>query len=637
MTADTAFRILNVDDYRASLYSRSRVLRGAGFEVLEATTGRQALEVVAEQRPQLVLLDVNLPDMSGFEVCKRIKSDPVTAIIQVVHMTASSGGVAEQVRGLDQGADGYLIEPLEPEVLLATVRSLERAYRAEARVRMAAAHWEQTFDAISDGVCLLDADGRILRTNAVFARGVDAEPGTLTGRRLRDTIPGLDTNVAPTSRVVYELQRAQRWLRVTVDPVSDANGAAGGAVCIVADVTDAKAAERVRQELLRSERTARTAAEAANRAKDEFLAVVSHELRTPLTAMLGWSSMLQPADLASEKARRAFEVIERNTRAQAQLVDDLLDVSRIVSGKLSLEAGTVNVSRIVESALDAVRRSAAAKSVDLRSHVEGTLQPIRGDAARLQQVVSNLLSNAVKFTPAGGRVEVDVRLAPERVTIEVRDTGAGIPPEMLQRIFERFQQGDSSSRRSQGGLGLGLAIARHITELHGGTIVAASEGPGKGSTFTVTLPAVAPAKTAETGGAPQRGETPAEPDIAGVRVLLVDDEQDTLELFGAALNQRGARVTGVSDAAAALRELERDVPDVLISDIGMPGVDGYDLIREVRARTPERGGHVPAIALTAYAMGTDLGRAVDAGYQRHVTKPLDPQVLARAVADVIRR
>jgi signal transduction histidine kinase len=631
VTADIAFRILNVDDYRATLYARSKVLRGAGFEVLEATTGHQALEAVAGHRPQLVLLDVNLPDMSGFEVCRRIKADPATAIIQVVHMTASSGGVAEQVRGLDQGADGYLIEPLEPEVLLATVRSLERAWRAESKVRLAAAHWKQTFDAISDGVGLLDTEGRILRTNAVFARMLDAGAGALAGRRLRDMIPGLDTNVAPTSRVVYEVQRAQRWLRVTVDPVPDA----GGAVCIVADVTDTKAAERVRQDLLRSERTARTAAEAANRAKDEFLAVVSHELRTPLTAMLGWSSMIQPADLASDKARRAFEVIERNTRVQAQLVDDLLDVSRIVSGKLSLEVGTVNIARIVEGAVDAVRRSAVAKGVEVRSHLEGPLQPIVGDAARLQQVVWNLLSNAVKFTPPAGRVEVDVRLAPQQVTIEVRDTGAGIPPEMLQRIFERFQQGDSSSRRSQGGLGLGLAIARHITELHGGSIVAASEGHGKGSTFTVTLPAVAPVAAAPVAR-PAHGETPAEPDISGVRVLLVDDEQDTLELFGAALSERGAQVTGVSNAAAALRELEREVPDVLISDIGMPGVDGYDLIREVRARTPEHGGHVPAIALTAYAMGTDLGRAVDAGYQRHVTKPLDPQVLVRAVADVVR-
>jgi len=403
-------------------------------------------------------------------------------------MTASSAGTADQVHGLDQGADGYLIEPLEPEVLLATVRSLERAYRAEAKVRTAAWHWEQTFEAISDGVCLLDADGRILRANAVFARLAGIESGALAGRRLRDIIAGLDTNVGPASRVIYELERGGRWLRMRIDPVRDADGCAEGAVCIVADVTDAKLAERARQDLLRSERVARTAAEAANRAKDEFLAVVSHELRTPLTAMLGWGSMLRPDDLATEKARRAFDVIVRNTRMQAQLVDDLLDVSRIVSGKLSLEVGVVDVSRIVDGALEAVRSAALAKGIEVRASVEATLRPIAGDAARLQQVVSNLVSNAVKFTPKGGQVAVGVRAEPDAVTIEVRDTGIGIAPEVLPRIFERFEQGDASSRRSQGGLGLGLAIVRHLTAMHHGSVVAASEGPGKGATFTLRLP-----------------------------------------------------------------------------------------------------------------------------------------------------
>ncbi len=221
MTAETAFKILNVDDYRAALYARSKILRQAGYEVAEATTGRQALETVRRERPQLVLLDVNLPDITGFEVCKQIKGDPDLAIIQVVHMTASSAGTADQVHGLDQGADGYLIEPLEPEVLLATVRSLERAYRAEAKVRTAAWHWEQTFEAISDGVCLLDADGRILRANAVFARLAGIESGALAGRRLRDIIAGLDTNVGPASRVIYELERGGRWLRMRIDPVRD--------------------------------------------------------------------------------------------------------------------------------------------------------------------------------------------------------------------------------------------------------------------------------------------------------------------------------------------------------------------------------------------------------------------------------
>ncbi|HZF04449.1 MAG TPA: response regulator [Patescibacteria group bacterium] len=638
MTADSAFKILNVDDYRAALYSRTKILRQAGYEVVEATTGRQALETVRRERPQLVLLDVNLPDITGFEVCKQIKADPDLAIIQVVHMTASSSSTADQVRGLDQGADGYLIEPLEPEVLIATVRSLERAYRAEAKVRTAALHWEQTFEAISDGVCLLDGDGHIVRANAVFARLAGTESGALAGHRLRDVIAGLDTNMGAASRVVHELEREGRWLHVRIDPIRDAGGGAEGAVCIVADVTEAKLAESARQDLLRSERVARGEAEAANRAKDEFLAVVSHELRTPLTAMLGWSSMLRPDDLATEKARRAFDVIARNTRVQAQLVDDLLDVSRIVSGKLSLEVGSVNLARVAEGALDAVRRAAVTKGIEVRTTVEGVLRPIAGDAARLQQVVSNLVANAVKFTPAGGRVDVTVRMAPNTVTIEVRDTGIGIPPERLPRIFERFNQGDSTSRRSQGGLGLGLAIVRHLTELHHGSVVAASEGPGKGATFTVTLPAAPPpaATTQVVRSGARPPEPPTEPDLTGVRVLLVDDDQDTLELFGAALAQCGASVSSAADATVALRVFEREVPDVIISDIGMPRMDGYDFIRQIRARRPEEGGRVPAIALTAYAMGVDSGRAADAGYQRHVTKPVDPLVLTRAVSDLVR-
>jgi PAS domain S-box-containing protein len=632
VTADTVFSILNVDDYPAALYTRSRVLRSAGFEVFEAATGRQALEAVARHRPPLVLLDVNLPDMSGFEVCQRIKADPETALIQVVHLTASSTAAAEQVRGLEHGADGYLVEPLDPEVLVATVRSLERAYRAEARLRAAARHWEQTFEAISDGVCLFDAEGRILRVNTVFARLAGLEAGALGGRRLRDTLEGVDTKVASASRVVYEVTRDERRLRVTLDPMPDAEGAAGGGVCIVTDVTAARAAERARHEALRSERAARTAAEAANRAKDEFLAVVSHELRTPLTARRGWSSMLRAEDLPTERARRAFEVIERNTRAQAQLVDDLLDVSRIVSGKLRLEMGAVNAARIVDAALDAVRRAAAAKGVTLASTVEGELRAIAGDATRLQQVVANLLSNAVKFTPAGGRVEVRLRMGADSVTIEVRDTGAGIAPEFLPRIFERFNQGDASSRRTQGGLGLGLAIVRHITALHQGTVVAASEGRGKGATFTLTLPATPPGSSAVADAA-----AAASPDLRDVRVLLVENERDALDLFATALEQYGATVVAVADAATALRAFAARVPDVVVSDIGMPGSDGYDLIREIRARPPEAGGSVPALALTAYASNTDSDHAAEAGYQRHVTKPIDPALLARAIAEVLDR
>jgi signal transduction histidine kinase/CheY-like chemotaxis protein len=386
----------------------------------------------------------------------------------------------------------------------------------------------------------------------------------------------------------------------------------------------------------------RRRAEEANRLKDEFLAVVSHELRTPLTAILGWSRMLAAGSLDGEQRTRAVGSIERNAKAQAQLVEDLLDVSRIITGKLKISVGPVDLARCIESALDVVRPAAEAKGVRLQPILDRHVGPLMGDPDRLQQVVWNLLSNAVKFTGRGGRVVVRLERTDSSCVVTVEDTGRGIEPEFLPYVFERFRQAEAATTRAQGGLGLGLAIARHLVELHGGTVEAHSEGLGLGASFAVRLPiaplrrasppSVAPREAPE--GAPADGGLACPPQIEGLRVLVVDDEPDARELLRSILEQCRADVTTAGSAAEALDHIRRRAPDVLVSDVGMPGEDGYALIRAVRALPAGAGGLTPAIALTAYARPEDRTRALVAGFTSYVAKPVEPQELLSVLANL---
>jgi PAS domain S-box-containing protein len=391
--------------------------------------------------------------------------------------------------------------------------------------------------------------------------------------------------------------------------------------------------------LYEAERTSRERAEAANRAKDEFLATLSHELRTPLNAMLGWTRLLCAGTLDDATARRGLEVIERNTRAQTQLIEDLLDVSRIISGKLRLEMRMVEISSAVSSAVESVRPAAEAKRIRIDVRVDDQASQISGDPNRLQQIVWNLLANAVKFTPKGGQVDVVVERINSHMEIKVTDTGAGIGPHFLPHVFERFRQADSSTTRSHGGLGLGLAIVRHLVEMHGGIVYASSDGEGRGSTFTVRLPVVALRQSgpedmdAAEGGSSRSRFEPAR-SLEGVRILAVDDEADARDLLRIVLEQCGAEVVTASTAAECLAALETWTPDVVVSDIGMPGEDGYALIAKLRAIAPERGGSIPAVALTAYARSEDRVRLLSAGFQSHVVKPADPAELVAVVASL---
>ncbi|HET9316664.1 MAG TPA: ATP-binding protein, partial [Vicinamibacteria bacterium] len=399
--------------------------------------------------------------------------------------------------------------------------------------------------------------------------------------------------------------------------------------------------EAQREELLVKERQARERAEAADRAKDEFLAVLSHELRTPLNAVYGWARMLQTGQVHGAEMARALDAIVRNANVQVQLIDDLLDVSRIVTGKMRLDVRSVDLAAVIQEAMDAVRPAADAKAIRMQCVLDPRAGPVRGDSDRLQQVVWNLLANAVKFTPRAGRVQVLLERVNSHVEIAVSDTGQGIAPEVLPFVFERFRQSDSSSTRAHGGLGLGLALVKHLVELHGGTVVGQSPGPGAGATFTVRLPLTIAEVSPGEGPrvhplAPAREGLPAGARLDGLRVLVVDDEVDAVALMESILAGAGAIVRTSLSAPEALRALRDWRPDVLVSDIEMPGEDGYSLIGRVRALPAAEGGGTPAIALTAYGRAQDRVRSLAAGYSMHVHKPVDPGELTTIVASVAR-
>jgi PAS domain S-box-containing protein len=422
---------------------------------------------------------------------------------------------------------------------------------------------------------------------------------------------------------------AFRWFLTRVNPLRDSHGRL---LRWFGTNTDVDGQRRTAEELRE-----------ANRLKDEFLATVSHELRTPLTAILGWAHLLRAGQLGDKSTTSALETIERNARAQAQLIDDLLDVSRIITGKLRLDVRQVDPASFIELAIEALRPAAEAKDVRIQKVMDTGVVSVAGDPARLQQVVWNLLSNAIKFTPKGGKVQVRLERINSHIEIAVSDTGAGIKPEFLPHVFERFRQADQKTTRQHGGLGLGLAIVRHLVELHGGTVEADSAGEGRGATFVVKLPIVplyqkdnpaervhpAARDTLPTYNCPER--------LDGLKVLVVDDEADTRELLRVGIGQCGAKVATAGSVREALEAIAEERPDLLISDIGMPGEDGYELIRKVRGLPAAGGGKIPAIALTAYARTEDRLRALRAGYQWHIAKPVELAELVAVMASLLQR
>jgi signal transduction histidine kinase/DNA-binding response OmpR family regulator len=413
------------------------------------------------------------------------------------------------------------------------------------------------------------------------------------------------------------------------------------AVELQMEITERKQAEEERAILLIREQAARADAEQANRTKDEFLATLSHELRTPLSAILGWSHLLRTEQLEADQVTRAFETIERNARAQAQLIDDLLDVSRIITGKLEVKLSPVDLSPAIEAAIDSVRPTFEAKAISFEPALDSAVCLVPGDANRLQQIFGNIFNNAVKFTPRGGRVSVKVQRDASHVQIEISDTGIGIAPEFLPYIFDRFRQADGSTTRLHGGLGLGLAIVRHLVELHHGNIAVESPGKGKGSTFKINLP-LAPGNLPEGS---DNGEQASKVIIAvnesktldGLRVLVIDDEADSRDLITAILTRYGSEVICTPSVSEAIRTFQDWSPDLVVSDIGMPDEDGFSLIKKLRKLRSKHAKQVPAIALTAYATTEDRARVLKAGFQIHVAKPIEPEELVRSIVSATGR
>jgi PAS domain S-box-containing protein len=541
-------------------------------------------------------------------------------------------------------------------VIVTDLSAQKRNEEIVASERLANAILEQS----AEPIVVCDVEGTVIRAS-LAARGIAG--GRVLRRRFFEAFP-FRTRPGEEHPVVSALRgstttgreltltargRAPLSFLCTAAPLLDDTAAILGCVVALVDISDRKRIELARGMLLDAERSARASAElaraeaeASSRAKDEFLATVSHELRTPLNAMLGWSQLLTNNSLSDDKLAHALEVIQRNVLAQSRLVEDLLDVSRIISGQMRLEVQPVDAVRVVGAAIESAKPAIGAKHIELDVSLDPNAGQVLGDANRVQQVIWNLLSNATKFTGQGGKIRVQVRRVESSVEIAVSDTGQGMAPEFLPFVFDRFRQADGSFARRHGGLGLGLSIARHLVELHGGTIAVDSAGVGQGSTFVVQLPCVGTRTTPlpmSTGAPSAEFRPPSElvaPELRGVRVLVVDDDDDSRDLVVSILQKCQAIPLSASSAEQALSLILSERPDVIVSDIGMPGMDGYDLMRAIRALPDERAQRVPAVAVTAYARSEDRRRALAEGFQLHLAKPIEPAAFASAVARLSR-
>ena len=539
------------------------------------------------------------------------------------------------------------------------IRDMTEAHRVEAARRQSEVRLRLTADAIPAIVAYVDAEQRYQFANSSYRDWFGFAPEQVLGASIREVLGeavyaqrlefvkrALSGEVVRFEQELPHVVKGRRDTETTYVPDIAEDGTVRGFVLLVYDITERREAERERERLLQSEQAARADAERASRMKDEFLATLSHELRTPLNAILGWAQILSTgSDHSPEDIREGLGTIQRNARVQTQIIEDLLDMSRIISGKVRLDVQRTDVAPVVRAAVETVTPAADAKSIRLQVVLDPHAGLVSGDPNRLQQVFWNLLSNAIKFTPKGGRIQVLLERVNSHLEVSVIDTGEGIAPEFLPHVFDRFRQADASTTRRHGGLGLGLALAKQLIELHGGSIRAKSLGLGHGATFTVSLPltVVHPEPEPEMERRhPRSGPVSATADdmcprLGGVKVLVVDDEPDARALVKRLLEDCDAAVTTASSVQEALECLRADRPDVLISDIGMPGEDGYALIRRVRALAAERGGNLPAIALTAYARSEDRTRSILAGYQMHVAKPVEPSELIATVASLAGR
>ena len=664
----TRERIVFADD-NADMRDYVGRLLGERWQLEVVADGVAALEAIRREPPALVLCDVMMPRLDGFGLVKALRSEAALRSIPVIILSARAGE-EEAEKGLASGANDYIAKPFSARELLVRVASTLAAARAGRAVAEERAALYRHFMQSPFPVAVLKGPRHVVELSNPACLAAWGAGNEIVGLPLLEALPALHDqpfigylNEVLRTGEAYEANEHVALLPTGTDgelqehyfnfvyaPLRTPGGGVEGVLVAAFDVT---AQVRLRQKsehtlsLLKTAHEQRTSAlavaERASRAKDEFLSTMSHELRTPLNAIVGWSKLLRSGTVSSEQLPRALETIERNALIQTRLIDDMLDLARIEQGKLVLALGPTEMVRVVEAALEAVRPTAELKGIRL----EPMLDPeavIVGDADRLQQVAWNLLSNAIKFTPRGGRVQIRLRREPSFVEVVVSDDGKGIAPDFLPHVFDRFRQADAKISRQAGGLGLGLAIVRSIVELHGGTVTAESEGVGSGATISVNLPTAS--LRAKPSPAGQRSATSAPsferpPELTGLRIAVVDDEPETRDLLSFVLRQCDAEVTTADSAAKLLELFGSESFDVLISDIGLPGTDGYSLIRQVRQLPASRNGLIPAAALTAYARTEDRTAALKAGFDVHLTKPIDPAellvVISTLVANVRKR
>jgi signal transduction histidine kinase/DNA-binding response OmpR family regulator len=701
--------ILIVDDRPEKLLALEAVLEDLDQTIVRAHSGRDALRQVLAQDFAVILLDVNMPGMDGFETASLIRQRKSSAHVPIIFITAF-GDEMHAARGYSLGAVDYILAPVIPEVLRTKVGVFVDLFRKSQQLRRQA-DWlrsqaeqlhkltaaslainsalsvDQMLQVVTDtgrqiigahqagATAVLGAGrNRIVRVATFSEKFAGAHTccsvmesteawQTLqrSGQPMRLTQPEIERmavwqetpdpmRIGLPTAAVFPSPPMRGWLAA---PLTSRDGHNMGLIQLSdrydGDFTNDDEAILVQLSQMASialDNSLYSEEREANRIKDEFLATLSHELRTPLNAILGWTQLLRsedgraaPAD--ADELSHGLEVIERNARSQAKLIEDLLDVSRITTGKMRLNVRPTEMGKIVLAAADVVRPAAEAKQIKVECQLDAdaAASMIAADPDRLQQVFWNLLSNAAKFTPSGGRITCELKRNGEEVILRVTDTGSGIDPKFLPCVFDRFRQADSSSTRSQGGLGIGLTIVRHIVELHGGTVRAESAGEGTGSTFTVTLPVATATQTPETAVLPLKSsarpgaEAPHMPsDVRGLRVLLVDDDADAREVVREFLIRGGAEVATAASAAEGMIRLEEYRPHILLSDIAMPEEDGYAFVQRVRNLPPEAGGAVPAIALSAYARDEDRRKSLQAGFQAHLAKPVEPQELLSTLA-----
>ena len=638
--------LLIVDDEPASRYATARLLRGAGFRTREVATGTEALQA-AEERISAIVLDVHLPDIDGFEVARLLHTRPATARLPVLHLSAAYVTDDDKVRGLDSGADAYLTHPVEPAVLIATVQALVRTRVAEEAMRRSEAKFRAIYSHAPGGICLLSQEGAFLDVNPAMLKLLGRDLQSVRGRRVsefvredwRERADAYLANVTifggsqelPVLRPSGELAYLEWVLSPHIEP--------GVSMALVSDVSGRIFLQQQREQLFERERSARSAAERMSRMKDDLIAVLSHELRTPLNAIVGWTHVLTLRGGCPE-LMQGLAAIERNAKSQARMISDILDMSRLNVGKMRLSVEPIDLAEAVTAAVNAMRPATDAAGPNIVVDLEGPKRTIRADSSRLQQILWNLLSNAIKFSPAGSEIRVRVREQNDGVLLTVIDQGRGIEPDFLPFLFDRFTQSDAASNRQHGGLGLGLSIVKQLVQAHGGTVTARSPGPSRGSEFEVWLPFEADVTSSTDrhisafAGLQQSRQ---EGSLGGLNVLVVDDDREACAMLQIILADLGADVTLAYDAAAALRTLTSWTPDVVISDIGMPGQDGYEFIREVRRRESAASARIPTIALTSFTRAQDQEQARLAGFDLHSPKPLNPQELVAQIRQLTGR